>query len=135
MPVLLARGMLCKEFAERSGTDAEGFDFIDLFLRDDGAGEEESALFQAVASAEPGLVVTANHGFGWDCARLIVEGLTHAADDPSRAAAHLETLDSYQGATGTYSFSASDHNGHWRHDPTTFARLSGGRFTSVSGRA
>ena len=132
VPVLLSRGMLCREFAERCGAAAEGFDFIDVYLRTDEALNEEHALMERVARADEKLVVTASHGFGWDCLKLLVEALVHAPEGGGEAAAYLESVDAISGATGMLAFDATDHNGRWRHDPTTVARLTDGRFVPVA---
>ena len=131
-PVLLSRGMLCREFADRCGSGADGYDFIDLYLRTDEAPHEEQALMERMARADETLVVPASHGFGWDCLKLLVEALAHAPAGGGEAAAYLESVDAIPGATGVLAFDATDHNGRWRHDPTTITRLTGGRFVPVA---
>ena len=130
-PALFARGMLCREFADRNGAIADGFDFIDLYVRGEGAPAEERALVERLASADPRLVATASHGFGWDCLRLLVAALRPGLDG-AEAAARLESADFVPGATGPLHFAATDHNGRWQYDPTTIARLREGRFVTVS---
>ena len=126
------RGMICREFVQRCGEAAEGYNFIDLYLRDERAPEAERHLMGRLEAAGSGLVATASHGFGWDCMRLAAEAFQQAGPDTDEMVAYLEGLDAYSGATGTLSFSVDDHNGRWRYDPTTIARLSGGQFTVVS---
>lgn len=133
--MLLSRSMLCREFARLCGPAAEGQDFTDLYLRDDRAPEEERALTERLAVRNAGLVATANHGFGWDGLRLVVEALRAAGSDPDAQVAFLESLQRHPAATGLFTFDANDHNGRWHDDPTTIARLSGGQFILVSSLA
>jgi ABC-type branched-subunit amino acid transport system substrate-binding protein len=130
-PTLLARGMVCREFLDSHGAEAEGFDFIDLFLRSGDAPDEERALIERVTGSDTQLVTTASHGFGWDCMRLLVAALSQGHKG-TEGAMYLESLDAVPGATGALRFSATDHNGRWQADPTTFARLQGGRFVPIA---
>ena len=129
--VLLSRGMVCREFAERCAADGEGYDFIDLFLRSTDASSEELALMNRLASTDGGLITTASHGFGWDCLRLLAAALANGSDLGDQIA-YLESAGPIVGATGVLRFSSTDHNGHWHDDPTTIVRLTDGRFTPVS---
>ena len=129
--VLLSRGMVCQEFAERSGTAGEACDFIDLYLRSAEAPAEERMLIDRVAAIDAELVTTASHGFGWDCLRLLAAALANGAGLDEQVE-YLESAGAISGATGILRFDANDHNGHWHDNPTTIARLAGGRFVSAS---
>ena len=131
-PVLLGRGLLCREFAQLCGQAADGYDFVDCYLRGDAANEEEKHLTQRLGAIDPELVPTASHGWGWDCLRLAVKAFQEAGPRFQDQVAFVEALKGYPGVTGVMSFAANDHNGHWKDDPTTIARLAGGRYTNVS---
>lgn len=45
-PMLVGRGCLCREFVDLTGPAGEGQEFIDLFLRNDSAPDEEKAMHQ-----------------------------------------------------------------------------------------
>jgi len=130
-PILYARGMVCREFVDQAGPAAEGADFVDIFLRDERAPDEEKALRSGLERAAPGAIATASHGFGWDGLRLLVAA-AGAGPDVDAQVAFLERLSGYHGATGDLSFSAANHNGREGNDPTTFARLTGGEFCIVN---
>ncbi len=129
--MLHPRGLLCREFAHLTGEAAEGHEFTDIYFRNDRAPEEEKALHSYLARANSSLVATASHGFSWDGLRLLVEAWKAAGPEANRQVDFLESLSGYSGATGLLTFSAQDHNGRRLHDPTTIARLSGGRFQVV----
>ena len=129
--MLLSRGMVCREFAERCGPAGEGYDFIDLYLRSDEAPAEERALMDRVAAADAKLVTTASHGFGWDGLRLLATALANGPGLDEQVA-YLESAGPISGATGILRFDASDHNGHRHDNPTTIARLADGRFVPAS---
>ena len=131
-PVLMGRGLLCREFAQLCGQAADGYDFVDCYLRGDAANEEEKQLTQRLGAIDPELVPTASHGWGWDCLRLAVKAFQEAGPRFQDQVAFVEALQRYPGVTGVMSFAADDHNGHWRDDPTTIARFAGGRYTNVS---
>ena len=131
-PVLMGRGLLCREFAQLSGQAADGYDFVDCYLRGDAANDEEKQLTQRLGAVDSELVPTASHGWGWDCLRLAVKACQEAGPRFQDQVAYLEALTGYPGVTGVMSFTANDHNGHWQDDPTTIARLTGGRYTNVS---
>jgi ABC-type branched-subunit amino acid transport system substrate-binding protein len=129
--VLLSRGMVCREFAERCGAVGEGYGFIDIYLRSDEAPAEEGALMDRVAAADANLVTTASHGFGWDLLRLLAAALANGPGLDDQVA-YLESAGPLSGATGILRFDASDHNGRRHDNPTTIARLAGGRFVPAS---
>lgn len=129
--MLHPRGLLCSEFASLTGKASGGHDFTDLYFRNSQAPEEEKALHRYLEAAVPGLVATASHGFGWDCLRLVAEAGRSAGPKSLEQVSYLESLSRYSGATGMLSFTKLDHNGRWWHDPTTIARLSGGRFRVI----
>lgn len=131
-PMLHARGLLCREFANLAGKAGEGHEFTDLYLRDARASSEERALHRRLAQVDGTLVATASHGFGWDGLRLLAQAWRAAGPDADAQVEFLEGLRAYEGATGTLSFSETDHNGRWQHDPTTITRLVGGRYTMVN---
>lgn len=131
-PMLHARGLLCREFADLAGEAGEGHEFTDLYLRDARASVEEWALHRRLAEVDATLVATASHGFGWDGLRLLAQAWRAAGPDADAQVEFLEGLRAYEGATGTLSFSETDHNGRWQHDPTTITRLVGGRYIVVS---
>ena len=131
-PVLMGRGLLCREFAQLSGQAADGYDFVDCYLQGDAANDEEKQLTQRLGAVDPELVPTASHGWGWDCLRLAVKACQEAGPRFQDQVAFIEALKGYPGVTGVMSFAANDHNGHWQDDPTTIARLAGGRYTNVS---
>lgn len=129
--MLLSRGMVCQEFAERCGAAAEGYDFIDLYLRSNEAPAEERGLMSRIAAEDAKLVTTASHGFGWDCLRLLAAALANGPGLDEQVA-YLESAGPISGATGILRFDASDHNGHRYDNPTTIARLADGRFMPAS---
>ncbi len=131
-PTLLSRSMLCKEFAELCGTAAEGHYFVDMFLRDERATEQERALLDALATHDPTSLATANHAFGWDGFRLVAEAIRAGGEDPEAQLFYIEGLKDYPGVTGKLTFGAEDHNGHFDYDPTTVSRLVDGRFVPFS---
>ena len=75
--------------------------------------------------------VTASHGFGWDCLRLLAAALANGSGLDEQVA-YLESDGPISGATGILRFDASDHNGHRHDNPTTIARLADGRFVPAS---
>ncbi len=131
-PILYARGMVCREFVDRVGELAQGQDFVDVFLRNDRAPEEEKALRASLERFDSRLVATASHGFGWDGLRLLVAAYQAAGPSAADQIAFLESLAGYHAATGDLTFTAKDHNGHGPHDPTTISRLEGSQFRVVS---
>lgn len=131
-PMVGARGLLCREFVELAGEAGEGHEFTDLYLRDSRAPDEEKALHQRLAGVDPRLVATASHGFGWDGLRLLAEAWRAAGPDADEQVAFLEASQGYSGATGLLTFTQQDHAGRARYDPTTIARLVGGRYNVVS---
>ncbi len=126
------RGLLCSEFARSTGKAAEGHEFTDLYIRNETAPAEEKALSRYLAAGHSSLIATASHGFGWDCLRLLAAAWQAAGPDRNRQVAFLESLRAYSGATGMLTFTERDHNGRWQHDPTTVARLIGGRYLVVN---
>lgn len=127
-----ARGMLCHEFRDAAGPAAEGHFFVDMFLRDARASAEEQGLHQHLAAADPNLIATASHAFGWDELRLLAEAWRAAGPGAQAQIAYLEQLRSWAGAGGPLTFTERDHNGRWTQDPTTIAQLVGGDFEVIS---
>lgn len=132
LPFMLhPRGLLCQEFARLTGGASEGHEFTDIYLRNDRAPAEEKALHSYLKAASPSAIATASHGFGWDCFSLLAKAWQGAGARAREQVAFLESLREYSGATGLLTFSGQDHNGRWRHDPTTIAKLVGGQFKVV----
>jgi Periplasmic binding protein len=130
--------MLCsspsvgREFADLVGPAADGYEFTDLFLRNDRATAEERVLTQRLVGAHPEMVLTGNHGFGWDILRLASEAVRVGGAELSGQVAFLESLRAYPGATGPLTFTADDHNGRAAHPPNPISRLVAGQYVTVS---
>ena len=68
---------------------------------------------------------------GWDRLRLLAAALANGSALDEQVA-YLGSAGPISGATGILRFDASDHDGHWRDNPTTIARLADGVFVPAS---
>jgi branched-chain amino acid transport system substrate-binding protein len=68
---------------------------------------------------------------GWDCLLLIAEGIKRSGSkDPTKIRDAIESLKNFEGVTGTYNMSPTDHNGLTYKD-INIVKVVDGKWTSL----
>jgi len=129
--LLIGRGSVRPTFLASIGSLAEGILAVDLFRRGAPRGKSE-AEFMDVLLRNGIDIPTGNHGFGWDGMKLCTQALIEANGDSIEAARYLEAGMEIEGATGSFRFSPTDHNGRASFNSTTVSCLRQGRPITLS---
>jgi ABC-type branched-subunit amino acid transport system substrate-binding protein len=130
VPVLFGRSLLRESFLTQLHDLDRQFWFVDMFHRN-GLGTEREHQFRQVMAANGIMVPTANHAFGWDGMTYCALALEAARNDPAAAIEYLESGINLEGASGSCSFTAENHNGRSGSGPTTFTRWYHGQLDEV----
>ena len=121
VPVLFGRSLLRESFLTALRELDREFWFVDMFHRS-GMGTDSQNHFMQIMAANDVRVPTANHAFGWDGMEYCALALEATRGDPAAAVEYLESGVTFEGASGSCSFSRHDHNGRSGSGPTTLTR-------------
>lgn len=136
LPLVGSHGNARKEFVEGAGDAAEGFRFAaGKLLVPSAYGEGSEAFKVATEFAERFEKATGEQpstfaGHAYDALYLIVEAARRIEGDitPEALRDEIEATDGFVGIGGTFSFSATDHNGLKAEDLTMYT-VTGGEWT------
>jgi len=138
IPLYGGSGQARSEFAEGAGEAAEGFTFgtgKSLIPANWGAGTEEFATvsdFAARYEEAYGEAPDIFAGHAFDALSIVADGLTRAGADSDPAALRdaIEQTKALPGFGGTFTFTATDHNGLTAEDLALY-RFKGGTWVSA----
>lgn len=129
IPVLAGGALSGMRFVQLAGDAAEGTLFQSAFGYDR-PREAEKKMLSAMAGKTAGGAPTTLFAVGWDSANLLFQAMQGASCDREGIRKGLENIKGFQGATGVFNFSPTDHNGHSVKNNTA-VKLEKGRFSHV----
>jgi len=131
IPIVIGRSLLRESFLKILQGRTGEFWFVDTIFRRARVHTETQQQVMQVMEENAIKVPTTNHAFGWDCMKFCTMALKAGDGDVKRAIDYLESGVTLEGATGTCSFSADNHNGRHGLGPTILSRWNQGRFEDL----
>lgn len=130
IPFIGSIGVLNQKFMELAGDAANGCYFTSV-LNYGNPLAGEKAFFEEYEKI--GKTPDLFAALGWDCLLLITEGIKRSggSKDPIKIRDAIEGLTNFEGVTGTYNMSPTDHNGLSYKD-INIVKVVDGNWTSVS---
>ena len=131
IPIVIGRSLLRESFLKILEGRTGEFWFVDTIFRRTRVHTETQQQFMRVMEENAVKVPTTNHAFGWDCMKFCALALKAGDGDVKRAIDYLESGVILEGASGTCTFSADNHNGRHGLGPTILSRWNHGRFEDL----
>lgn len=128
IPFIGSIGVLNEKFMELAGDSADGCYFTSVLSYGNPLpGEKEFFAEYEKIGKTPDLFAA----LGWDCLLLIAEGIKRSGSkDPTKIRDAIENLTNFEGVTGTYNMSPTDHNGLTYKD-INIVKVVDGKWTSL----
>jgi len=111
IPVLAGGALSSMRFAQLAGDAAEGTLFQSGFGYDR-PREGEKKMLSAMAGKTAGGPPSTLFALGWDSTNLLLQAMQGAGCNRDGILKGLENIKGFQGASGIFNFSPTDHNGH-----------------------
>jgi branched-chain amino acid transport system substrate-binding protein len=128
IPYIGSIGVLNEKFMELAGDAAEGCYFTSVLNYGNPLpGEKTFFAEYAKIKKTPDLFAA----LGWDCLLLIAEGIKRSnSKDPTKIRDAMEGLKNFEGVTGIYNMSPTDHIGT-NYTDVSIVKVVNGKWTSV----
>jgi len=129
IPVLAGGALSSMRFVQLAGDAAEGTLFQSAFGYDR-PREAEKKMISALAEKAGGGPPSTLFAVGWDSINLLLQAMQGAGCKHEAIRKGLEDIKGFQGATGVFNFSPTDHNGHSAKNDT-IVKFEKGRFSHI----